>query len=47
MKAGAAAGSDNSVKVIFKDMEKALSPSLVAKIGGIFKFNLTGNRKFF
>ena len=43
--AGAASGS-TGVDTIFKDMEKALSPSLVAKIAGIFRFKIAGQKGF-
>jgi len=40
----AAASGTAGVQAIFNDMEKALSPSLVAKIAGIFRFSLTGEK---
>ena len=36
-------GANSQVSEIFKDMENAFSASLVAKVGGTFKFKLTGN----
>lgn len=37
-----ASSGNNMVSDIFQDMEKALSTSLVAKVGGVFKFKIDG-----
>ena len=36
------ASGDAGVEMIFSDMKKALSPSLVAQVKGVFQFNLSG-----